>query len=76
VKYRFVQSIAIVATLTALSGCSMLSSLGKSRENPLLELSCPMLTGLTDDSFEETTRKLAEVTDQYYQCRRAALGVD
>jgi hypothetical protein len=36
--------------------------------------SCPTLAPLADGEFATVTRKLAEVADQYAQCRAAAIA--
>ena len=56
------------------AGCSTSAPLSRTGPSPLTVASCPALTPLTDDSFGATARKLVEVAEQYYACRRAALA--
>jgi hypothetical protein len=55
-------------------GCAPSIPLSKTGPSPLVIASCPKLTPLTDGSFGSTARKLVEVAEQYYACRRAALA--
>jgi hypothetical protein len=48
--------------------------LSKTSPSPLAIASCPKLTALSDPSFGSTARKLIEVSEQYYACRKAALA--
>jgi hypothetical protein len=64
----------MVIAVTILSGCNSLTRRSEPKPNPLVALSCPHLTPLTDDSFGATTLKLIEVAGQYYRCREAALS--
>ena len=41
---------------------------------PLVTAACPELTPLAGDTFGDTTRKLLEVVQLYWQCRAAALA--
>ena len=67
----------IVTAATALSSCSasMPPSPVPNRVRPLIEVSCPPLTPLTDPSFGATTLKLIEVAGLYRECRAAALAM-
>ncbi len=64
-----------IASMT-LTGCGSSTKLSRPEPNPLLTVSCPELTPLTDASFGATTIKLIEVAGLYYRCRAAALGLD
>lgn len=65
------QFIGIVVTILLLTGCSTAPL--QTPPSPLVVVSCPPLTPLSDDSFGATTMKLVEVAQQYNKCRKAAL---
>jgi hypothetical protein len=64
----------IACLLICLTACAPSMPLSKTGPSPLVVASCPMLTALSDPSFGATARKLVEVSEQYYACRKAALA--
>ncbi len=72
---KFVRTLCTLTAATLLSSCSALIPRSPAlQQRPLLVVSCPSLSPLTDDSFGATTIKLVEVSQQYNECRDAALA--
>jgi starvation-inducible outer membrane lipoprotein len=68
------RSIAIASIALTLSACSTTPSAVPRQDLVLVTVACPMLVPLNDATFGATTRKLKQVADQYYECRKAALA--
>jgi hypothetical protein len=71
-KLWFAKCLCTLSAATMLAGCKPL--IRPSPHRDLIQVACPQLTPLTDDSFGATTLKLVEVAGLYYRCRAAALA--
>lgn len=68
------RSTLIPLAIFLLTGCatSTTPSPAPSVMGPLVQLACPPLAPLTDNTLGGVVLKLAEVAAQYHQCRAAA----
>lgn len=60
--------------MLSIVGCETLPPPSPAKRNPLVVANCPKLAPLSDDSFGATTAKLVDVSQQYNECRAAALA--
>lgn len=72
---RYARTLSTLGAASLLSACaSPTRPLPASGPSPLVIVSCPELSPLTDSAMGALLSKLVEVANQYRECRAAALA--